>query len=197
MKLSAIVLAAGESRRMGTSKLLLKVGDRRVLEHIVYNLKPIRSIVVTGHNNDEIMSLAKSMGAKTIYNPDYRLGMTTSLQAGLRALDTDVDAVFMVLGDIFGFSHTLLNVMANVLDRESDALIVSPVYKGKRGHPILFRRELFAEFMRLNESETLKTVTDRHETRHRYVDGDIWCVTDLDTPEDYERVRSLWASTRV
>jgi len=196
LRLAAVVLAAGRSSRMGANKLLLKVGDRRVIEHILFSLKPFETIVVLGHRPDDVKEFVEAFGAKTVYNPDYDEGMTLSFRAGLRALDTDVEAVFMALSDTFGFSYGLLEEMKGVLIKDPEALIVSPVHQGRRGHPVLFRKPLFDELLGLGEGETMRDVVNRHESQHRYIEADIWCTVDLDTPEDYERVKRLWRETR-
>jgi len=197
LRLAAVVLAAGKSSRMGSNKLLLKVGDRRVIEHILLSLKPMDTIVVTGHRPEDIVDIAESLGAATVHNPDYEEGMTTSFQAGLRTLDPEVEAVFMVLSDTFGFSAELLEWMADAMEDESEPLIVSPVYQWKRGHPVLFRRPLFEEFLGLEAGETMRDVVNRHNDRHKYVESDIWCRIDLDTSEDYERIKELWSQRQV
>ena len=197
MRLAAVVLAAGMSSRMGSNKLLLRVGERRVIEHILLSLKPLETIVVTGHRPEDITDIAEALGAETVHNPDYEEGMTTSFQAGLRALDPEVDAVFMVLSDTFGFSTELLEWMADKMEDDLETLIVSPVYQWKRGHPVLFRRPLFEEFLGLEAGETMKDVVNRHNDRTKYVESDIWCRIDLNTPEDYERVKDLWSSRQV
>jgi len=197
VRLAAVVLAAGKSSRMGSNKLLLKVGGRTVIEHILLTLKPMETTVVTGHRPEDIVDIVESLGAETVHNPDYEEGMTTSFQAGLRALDPEVDAVFMVLSDTFGFTTELLEWMADKMEDDPETLIVSPVYQWKKGHPVLFRRPLFEEFLLLEAGETMKDVVNRHEDRHKYVESDIWCRTDLDTPEDYERVKDLWRQRQV
>lgn len=193
MKITAIVLAAGKSSRMGSNKLLLRFDGKTVIEHILDRLIHYDTIVVTGHRRDEIEPIIKQYRVKIVHNPDYEQGMTTSFQAGLREIDADVNAVFMVLSDTFGFSTALLDAMELKMASTVD-LIVSPVYDGKRGHPVLIAYELFQEFLEMNSSETMKDVVQRHEDEHTYVPGDIWTRTDLDTPEDYERVKKLWAN---
>ena len=194
MKTAAIVLAAGKSSRMGTNKLLLEVGGKRVLDHILSKLKPITTIAVLGHRPEDIRGLAEAQGAKTVHNPDYERGMTTSFQAGLSGLPDDVESVFMVLSDTFGFKRDLLTRMVNKLEENDEALIVSPVHELKRGHPVLFRREILDEFRELGDNETMKDVVNRHESRHIYVESDIWATIDLDTPDDLDRIRKLWAN---
>jgi molybdenum cofactor cytidylyltransferase len=129
-----------------------------------------------------------------VYNPDYECGMTTSFQTGLRNIDDDVDAVFMVLSDTFGFKPSLLDAMVKKM-KSTGALLVSPVYEGKRGHPVLVSSELFPKFLNMGEDETMKVVIQRHDDQHEYVEGDIWTRIDLDTPGDYEKVKRLWASS--
>jgi len=193
MKITAIVLAAGKSSRMGSNKLLLRFDGKTIIEHILDRLIHYDTIVVTGHRREEIEPIIKRYRAKIVHNPDYEQGMTTSFQAGLREIDEDVNAVFMVLSDTFGFSTALLDAMELKMASTVD-LIVSPVYEGKRGHPVLIAYELFQEFLDLDSSKTMKDVVLRHEDEHAYVPGDIWTRTDLNTPEDYEHVKKLWVT---
>jgi molybdenum cofactor cytidylyltransferase len=191
MKTVAIVLAAGKSRRMGVNKLLLTLGGKTVLGHILDNLDGYDTIVVTGHNQEEINGLINEYGVKSVHNPDYEMGMTTSFQAGLRELDNDVDAVFMILSDTFGFKPSLLDRMVGKME-STDASLVSPMYDGKRGHPVLVSRSLLQEFLSLSHDETMKDVVLRHEEDHQYVEGSIWTRLDLDTPQDYASAKKLW-----
>jgi len=190
MRVSAVVLAAGRSSRMGANKLLLRIGGRTVLEHILDRLAGIETVVVTGHNPEEFKEILGRYAVTVVHNPDYEKGMTTSFQTGLKALGCD--AAFLVLGDTFGFSETLLKRMVDELKAHPEAQLVSPVHEGRRGHPVLVRSTLFDEFQALGPGETMRDVVDRHEEEHRYVEGDAWTVTDLDTPEDYETIKRLW-----
>lgn len=197
MKTAAIVLAAGKSSRMGRNKLLLKLDGKTILEHILSKLTEYPTLVVTGHKPEEIRPIIRRFGVKEVYNSRYSAGMTTSFQAGLSKLDPDIDAAFLVLGDTFGFSKELLEEMIIAMEQHKDTLLVSPKYQGKRGHPVLVRRPLFSEFLRLDSGETMKNLVDRHSDEHRYFEGSIWCRVDLDTEEDYEAVRRLWKAKRA
>jgi len=193
LKVAAVVLAAGKSSRMGSNKLLLQFDGKTVIEHILDRLVNYDTIVVTGHRPEDIEPIIRRYGAKIVHNPDYEQGMTTSFQAGLREMDKDVNAVFMVLSDTFGFRPTLLDEMELKMASTVD-LLVSPVYDDKRGHPVLIAYELFQEFLELDLSETMRDVVLRHEDEHAYVSGDIWTKIDLNTPQDYEKIKKLWAN---
>jgi molybdenum cofactor cytidylyltransferase len=191
MKTIAIVLAAGKSSRMGSNKLLLNLNEKPVIEHILDKLTGFETIVVTGHLSEEITDIIKSCGAKIVHNPDYENGMITSFQAGLKVTPNEIDAAFMVLSDTFGFKKNLLDEMIQKME-SAGALLVSPLFEGKRGHPVLVARKLFSEFLDRREGETMRDIILSYEDNHAYVEGDIWTRIDLNTPEDYEYVQKLW-----
>jgi molybdenum cofactor cytidylyltransferase len=177
---------------MGRNKLLLEVDGVTVLDRLLTTLTGTLNevIVVTGYDPKPIKAVAESYGARAVHNPNYDEGMTTSFQAGLRA--ASAEAVFLVLGDQLGLEPDPLLRMIDVMEGDPSALIVSPTYEGRRGHPTLFRRPLFGEILGLRVDETLRDVVLRHGAEHRTVEGDEWNILDLDTPEDYERALRLW-----
>jgi molybdenum cofactor cytidylyltransferase len=197
MKIVAVVLAAGESSRMGTNKLLLKLGDKNILENLLEKLVEYQTIVVTGHRPEEIRPIIQQYDCKEVYNRDFEKGMTTSFKAGLLRVEEDIDAVLMVLSDTFGFKKELINKMIMIMEEDESVLLVSPVYRGKHGHPVLIRRELFKEFLNLSTHETMKDVIQRHDNNRRYIEGSIWCTIDMDTPQDYKKVKELWKSNHA
>jgi molybdenum cofactor cytidylyltransferase len=197
LRTAAVVLAAGKSSRMGRNKLLLEVDGATVLDRLLVSLTSVLGevIVVTGNDPETIRAVAESRGARVVHNPNYEEGMTTSFQAGLSTVSAD--AVFLVLGDQLGLEPGLLRRMIEEMEGDRSALIVSPAYGGRRGHPTLFRRPLFSEILGLRGEENLKDVVLRHESEHRTVEGDEWTVIDLDTPEDYEQALRRWKSSRA
>lgn len=197
MKLAAVVLAAGKSERMGRNKLLLKVDGRPILDLLLtaLDVSPVNEVfVVLGHRLEELRAIVEAHGAEAVFNPDYEEGMTSSFKAGLRQVSAE--AAFLVLGDQLGLEAELLETMAVTMELDPEALIVSPVYQGRRGHPVLFRRALFAEILSLGEGETLRDLVLRHESAHRFVEGSLWCVLDLDTPQDFEKAKKLFETSR-
>jgi len=194
MRLSAIILAAGKSERMGRNKLLIEFGGRPLLSWVLDAVEASRvdeAIVVLGHKPQELSPILRAYDVEEVYNPDYELGMTTSFQAGLRRASGD--AAFLILGDQLGLKPELLDEMARVMERDPEALLISPMYQGRRGHPVLFHKTLFHEILALPPGTPIKMVVDRYEAHHRYVEGDLWCVFDLDTPEDVERAKLLFS----
>ena len=193
MNAAAVVLAAGKSSRMGSNKLLLPFFGKTVLETTLDALKGMKTVVVTGHRSEELEEVLSGYSVEVVHNPRHEEGMTTSFQAGLRAMDTD--AVFLVLGDQVGLDRRMLSAMVQVLVEDEEAVMVSPRYGDRRGHPVLFRRSLFYEILSLKQGETLRDVVTQHEEGHRYVEGDVWTVIDMDTPEEYEAAKKLWSLT--
>ncbi len=194
MRLSAVVLAAGKSERMGRNKLLIEFRGRPLLAWVLEAVEASRideTLVVVGHNFQELQPILRAYDVEEVYNPDYELGMTTSFQAGLRRASGD--AAFLILGDQLGLKPELLDEMAGVMEKDPEALLVSPMYQGRRGHPVLFHRALFQEILALPPGTPIKVVVDRYDAYHRYVEGDFWCIFDLDTPEDVERASRLFS----
>ena len=190
MRVAAVVLAAGKSQRMGRNKLLLKLGGITVLERVLSSIEASRVeevFVVLGHRPEDLRPIVDAHAAEAVSNPDYEEGMTTSFQAGLSRVS--VDAAFLCLGDQAVLDPVLMNKMVDALEADPEALIVSPVHEGKKGHPVLFRNTLFPEIMSLEQGKTLKDIVEGHGDHHPEVEGDIWCTLDMDTPEDYERIR--------
>jgi molybdenum cofactor cytidylyltransferase len=193
LRTTAVVLAAGKSRRMGRNKLLLEVAGRTILDRVldVVRASSVDEVIaVLGHLPGAIKPIVEAQGVKYVINADYERGMTSSFITGLRKVKTD--AVFLVLGDQIGISSILLDEMTCLMESDPEALIVSPSYQGRRGHPVLFRRTLFHEFLDLGADETLRDLVLRHETGHRTVESEHWSILDIDTPEDFREALELW-----
>jgi molybdenum cofactor cytidylyltransferase len=190
LRVAAVVLAAGESRRMGRNKLLLKLGGITVLDRVLSSVEASRVeevFVVLGHRPEDLEPIVYVHAIEAVLNPDYAKGMTSSFKAGLSRVSAD--AVFLCLGDQVVLDPILMDQMVDAMEANPEALIVSPMHKGMRGHPVLFRDPLFPEIINLGRGDTLKDVVIRHGDRHLEVEGDVWCTLDMDTPEDYERIR--------
>ncbi len=176
---------------MERNKLLMKLGGITALDRVLSSIKASRVeevFVVLGHRPEDLRPIVDAHAAEAVLNPDYEEGMTTSFKAGLNR--ASVDAAFLCLGDQAVLDPALMDRMIDAMEAHPEALIVSPVHEGRRGHPVLFRNALFSEIRNLGRGKTLKYVVEGHEDRHIEVEGDVWCTLDMDTPEDYERIRA-------
>jgi molybdenum cofactor cytidylyltransferase len=188
---AAIVLSAGESSRMGSPKALLSIGRRTFIEEIVSSLtatKVGKIIVVLGHHAEEIRSKIRHLAVAIVVNPDYAQGQLSSLNAAIRALETEkVDAILVHLVDQPFLNPDLVNRMVERF-YESEKLIVVPTYKGRRGHPVLFSSRLFSELLSAPLDQGAKAVVRAHPDETLEIETDDEGVTlDIDTPEDYQR----------
>lgn len=196
MKTAAIVLAAGESKRMGQNKLLLRFNDKTLIESIldaIAGAKVDEMVVVLGYKPQRVIDAIKQRldAIKTVINEDYEQGMTSSFQKGLLSV-RHVDAAFLVLGDQPIVDNNLLKVMIKEMEKKSsEALIVSPIHRGKKGHPLLFHKQLFDEILGLTEAETIRDIVHRHADRLVTIEAPEWTTMDIDTPADVARIRSL------
>jgi len=201
MKTAAIVLAAGKSKRMGKNKLLLKLGGKRLIDHILDTLEASKVdeiIVVLGYKPWEAMEVVEPRlnHIKVVVNERYEKGMTSSFKIGLKQVKR-VDAALLVLGDQLILDPKFINVMIKRMERNrSKALIISPIYKGKKGHPFLLSKELFNEILSLKENEVIRDVIHRHIDKLLTIHGAKWTIMDIDTPKDFtEAVQLLKEST--
>ena len=188
----AILLAAGESRRMRQLKALLPWQGSTLLEHQAAALLEAgvdRVMVVVGHRASELEAKLKGKDrVSCTVNPDYMQGKTTSLKAGLRAIEGFEPGVILILNvDQPRKPETIGKLLQHHLAGES--LITIPTFNGKGGHPIAIASELLPDLGAIEEaSEGLKAVTRRHERSTARVDlGTAEILWDLNTPEDYHR----------
>jgi molybdenum cofactor cytidylyltransferase len=182
---AAIILAAGESRRMGRPKALLPFRGGTFLTAIAENLGRRCSPVIAVFGFDAArVSQSAPAGVRPIENPDYRLGMLTSLKAGLRAVPDSCDVVLFTLVD-----HPA--VLPSTVDAvmESTALIAIPRFENRRGHPVLIRRQIAREFLAEPVTSKVRDVIDRHAGEIEYIDVDDPGISDdIDDPALYEKL---------
>jgi len=132
----AMILAAGESKRMGKPKLLLPFGEKTIIETIVETVvssKVEKTLVILGSDRKKMEERIKNYPVKIVYNRDFRSGMLSSVQCGFRALPEDIRAVLVVLGDQPKISTIVINKLIDAY-KSSGKGIVLPVYKKERGH---------------------------------------------------------------
>ncbi len=182
---AALILAAGRSTRFGAAnKLLADFEGRPMLDHVlrIVEAAGIASrFLVTGHEAATVRALAGE--ARVIENPDYRLGLSTSIRAGLAALPDDIGATFIMLGDMPRVRpETLERLVAACADDPSLAFV--PVFEGRWGNPVLVRRALFPSLMQLHGDQGARKLLEasREAVREVPVD-DPGVLADFDTPD--------------
>ncbi len=188
----AILLAAGESSRMGQLKALLPWRDATLLEYQLHSLLDAgvgRVIVVLGHDADRLKPLVESAdGASWTVNPDYLQGKTTSLKTGVAALaGQQVSDVLLLNVDQPRSADTVRTLLERHL--ASSYRITIPTHGGKGGHPILIAAELMPEMAEIEEESLgLKAVVRRHaDATERFELDDPSVLLDLNTPEQYQK----------
>jgi len=189
---AAVVLAAGRSTRMGRVKQTLPWGDTTIIAEVVRRLQASglsEIVVVTGAARAEVEAALAATGARLVFNPDYETGeMARSLQWGLKALPENCLAALAVLGDQPQIEPEVVQAVVQRW-RETQAPVVAPFYQGRRGHPLLFDRALWAELMALPpQANPRQLVQAAAQIESVEIEADS-ILRDLDTPEDYERER--------
>jgi len=192
MFFSAIVLAAGESKRMGKTKQLLDVGGKPLLQHIldrIHQTEVDEVILVLGHEAEQIQKRISTFGAKVVLNPGYRQGMITSIREALRALDPRSEAFFIVLGDQPGIEPGIYSLLIREFrNRFPGKTIFLPTYKGRRGHPALFSVKHRREAFRIEGDRGFREVLEMVPQEVFLVELESESIVhDLDTPDDYQK----------
>jgi len=192
-RVTAVVLAAGDSRRMGRAKQLLPWGQTTVLGQTLANLRAsvVHDImVVSGFEAEAVEAIAVDLGASTVRNPEYAHGeMLSSLQAAVRTLPENRAAVLVMLADQPMVEVQSINRLL-VAYWQGRGELIAPAYKGQRGNPVLIGRPFFNRLLALPEGSAPRELLQRHH-------GDLYLVEmdsdqilrDLDRPDDYRRRR--------
>ena len=190
LKISAILLGAGESKRMGKNKLFLSWGKRTILDHCLQAL--FRSmaeevVVVINDRMEEIAHYWREKGVKVVVNPDYRKGMSISIRCGLKALNPKSGGILIALGDQPFIKTRTINALIGAFGRAEGKIIV-PSFRGRRGHPVIFHRKYEEELLRLRGDAGGKTIIMKHpEDVHIIPVKSEGVIRDIDTWGDYKK----------
>jgi molybdenum cofactor cytidylyltransferase len=184
----AIVLAAGESRRMGSPKMLLPYNDVTVIEQVIRNLMDAdidRVVVVLGANREEIMTVTRQYDVFHCYNEEYRKGMLSSVKCGFYSLPQGCTGALIMPGDQPMTGPGEINRVIRAF-LESDRGLVMAAHNGKRGHPLIVDLKYADEVLNLPEGEGLRLLAQSHPDDVLESDTDDSSVLrDIDTQEDY------------
>jgi molybdenum cofactor cytidylyltransferase len=194
--ISALILAAGESRRMGTPKMLLPWKNTTVLGHVISTFRSAGVediLVVTGGAHEQVQQIVNRYRARSVLNKEYAEGeMLSSLQQGLDVLLTErhgVQAALIGLGDQPQVQAETVQVICEEYRRHSSRLIV-PSFQMRRGHPWLVEYSLWQELLDMRAPQSPRDFLSSHAEEIRYVSVSTPSIlADLDTPEDYWNAR--------
>ena len=193
MMVSAILLGAGESKRMGRNKLSLHWGKKTVVEHCLDTLlrSDVQEVIVVLSNPIEwVNDRWEGQYVKVVRNPYYKGGMSTSIRRGLRAIDISSQGVLIALGDQPLIKTRTINALIHAFVQRRGTIVV-PSFRGKQGHPVIFHRRYFNELLKLKGDVGGRSIIDKYPE-------EVWLVRvrsegvtrDIDTWEDYERVKN-------
>lgn len=186
----AILLAAGESRRMGFPKPLLRLGSRTFVEVLIAAILPnvARLIVVVGAHGSAVReAIPADPGILVVDNPGYLRGQLSSIKAALPHVGPRASGALIHLAD-----HPMVHAATFAAVIEGYRRLGKPIaiarHQGRRGHPVVFARELFGELAAAPDEQGARVVVAADPARVAYVDvDDPGVLTDLDTPEDLDR----------
>lgn len=189
--ISAILLAAGQSQRMGRFKQLLVVAGKTFVERCIDTLLASRIdevIVVTGHRESDVRRVIARRPVRFAHNPNYMEGMSTSIKRGVEAVSPEADAVMIALVDQPLIEVDVIDLLIAVYSKDRP-LIVVPRHKGRSGHPIIMDMKLREEILSMDDAKGLKPVRDAHSHEAVYIEVESESILiDFDLPEDYERI---------
>lgn len=190
MMINAIVLAAGESKRMGQPKPLLRFNDKTFLEQVISVLKLSdvdRITVVLGAEAGTIKRSVDLSGTNVVINEDYAKGQLSSLIAAIEQIPEGVDAILVCLVDAPFITKEVVNSIINKF-REMDSPIIVPVFNAERGHPTLFSKSLFSQLLTAPEDQGARAVIYSNEEKVLEVEtSEKGILIGIDTPDDYRR----------
>jgi molybdenum cofactor cytidylyltransferase len=186
---TAIILGAGESSRMGRPKLLLPFGDSTMIGTVINHVHASsieKTIVVLGSNFESHRDVIKDYPVEIVNNTQYREGMFSSVKCGLEAVPHDADAVMVLLGDQpMILSEEIDQLIESYMRSEKEIAIAT--HGKKRGHPILFGKRYIREITGYPGDASLRDLLQKHPSEILEIQtGDDRILRDIDTENDYQ-----------
>ncbi|MDQ6892878.1 MAG: nucleotidyltransferase family protein [Acidobacteriota bacterium] len=195
MRLGAVVLAAGRSRRMGAEKMVLPFGDSTVLGTVLATLARAgvegpSTVVVVRPGLGGVGEVVSAAGASVVVNPEPEAEMMSSIRLGIEALPGELDAIFVWPADHPAVSVETVRLLAS---RGERGLALIPTWKGRRGHPALVGEQLRAAAAACPDEGGLRKLWRARLEAVREIEvEDPGVVADADTPEAYQAALRIW-----
>jgi len=190
---SGIILAAGQSKRMGQVKQLLPFRGKPLISNIVCTALASRLdevIVVLGHEAEEIGMSVDFGDAQVVINHEYQAGQSTSLQIGISAISDRSEAALFILGDQPLVNAGVINRLIEEFERKRFGFLV-PTFQGKRGNPVLVGRSFFTHLRSLTGDQGARALFEEYADQVKELDvGDECIHVDIDTLDDYLKLTS-------
>lgn len=196
MSFYAVILAAGESTRMGSPKALLEIKDKTFLEHIIQTIHDAgieQKMVILGHEAETIVQsidsekIQKDFNVKFLVNEDYRRGQLSSIQTAVKSFPNNAEAIMVFPVDRPLISSKLLNKLVLTFN-QTKATVVLPIHNGQRGHPVIFSARVFDELLRAPHDVGARAVVWAHHNEVVEVPTEEeGILINVDTPEMYEK----------
>jgi molybdenum cofactor cytidylyltransferase len=185
----AIILAAGESKRMGSPKMLLPFKGFTMIENVIANVsgsKVDKIMVVLGADRESIVELIRTKAVNYCSNENYKDGMLSSVVCGFRNIPIDHSAVLVFQGDQPLITPKAINSVIEVYISSGKGIVI-PAYEGKRGHPILIGRKYSNEIQKLSPVEGLRSLALKYPNDVQEVNTDVaGILRDFDTYDEYK-----------
>jgi molybdenum cofactor cytidylyltransferase len=186
-RIAAVILAAGQSSRMGTNKLLATVGGKPLVRRAVETAAASAAapvVVVTGNGANEVEAALSDLKIDIVNNPDFSKGLSSSLRCGINALPEDCDGAVILLGDMPVVSPALIDKLIAAFNPREGRAICMATRHGKRGNPVLWARRFFPEMAAIEGDVGAKHLAAQYGELVCEVEAaDDGPLIDIDTPE--------------
>jgi molybdenum cofactor cytidylyltransferase len=184
----AIILAAGESKRMGSPKMLLPFNGGTMLERVISNVRASavnKILVVLGSDKDKVLTLVERTSVNHCLNENYTDGMLSSVKCGFRSLPQNFSAVLIFQGDQPLISPDTINNVIKARQTSGKEILI-PIFEGKRGHPLLVGKKFRKEIETMESDQGLRALSARHPEEVFEVEtDDPGILKDFDTYDEY------------
>lgn len=189
--ISGLILGAGASQRLGPPKQLLPFRDTTMLGWVVGQAQQAARldevVVVLGRAADQVREQVNLGTARVVENPIFGEGCSSSYRAGIGILNSESAAIMIILGDMPGITPEIINRLADEW-REQQAPIALCLYQGRKGHPMIFARDMFPQLVDLHGDKAAWKLVDANSAVVQEVHFSLPFPDDINTPEDFERL---------